>query len=265
MIDKLKQWMQNPESMGADAVEQLPALIEAYPYCASYKLLYTIALANTHSVSFTQQLEQTSISLPDRSKLFMLVNNGEYEWINLLLQFAKNRKLRNSADDFALINQYLEQQHVITPDGSDSTLPAISLNTSYDISKLSNLAASINDDDEDIVRNSSNEADDMDSLIDSFIEADNDGLLFVPKASKKEDELPVVDPENIREKAFLTESLAKLYVKQHKFEQALAIFSSLNLKYSKKSCYFADQIRFLEKVIAYEKEKLAQDKENKII
>jgi thioredoxin-like negative regulator of GroEL len=68
------------------------------------------------------------------------------------------------------------------------------------------------------------------------------------------EDAPTPDPELIREKAFLTESLARLYVKQHKFEQALAIFSRLNLQYSKKSNNFADQIRYLNKIIEFEKE-----------
>ena len=96
-----------------------------------------------------------------------------------------------------------------------------------------------------------------DALIDSFIEAEQNGELFVPKAQNllgsdsQEDD--VVSLKKIREKAFLSESLAKIYVKQHKYEQALAIFSSLNLKYSKKYTYFADQIRYLETVLSYQK------------
>ncbi|MBQ0056511.1 MAG: hypothetical protein KBT20_02540 [Bacteroidales bacterium] len=253
-MEQIWQWMEKPESMGAEAVDMLPQLIGQYPYCAAYRLLYTIALANTHSTKFTGQLPLTATAMPDRAKLFTLINNGEHEWVSLMQQLRRQRSVQDSIDDFALIDQYLEQNALGGQSGTSAQMPA------YDISELSNAPAPYFDDDMDIVQNEENKSDDIDSLIDSFIQADEQGLLFVPKAQKKQDELPVADPENIREKAFLTESLAKLYVKQHKFEQALAIFSTLNLKYSKKNTYFADQIRYLEKVIAYQKEKQSQVK-----
>jgi len=53
----------------------------------------------------------------------------------------------------------------------------------------------------------------------------------------------------------LTETLAKIYMKQQKYEQALAIIKRLSLNFPKKSAYFADQIRFLEYLIINEKNK----------
>jgi len=43
--------------------------------------------------------------------------------------------------------------------------------------------------------------------------------------------------------------LAKIYLKQKRYDRALEIFKSLSLKYPEKNVYFADQIRFLEKLI----------------
>ena len=92
-----------------------------------------------------------------------------------------------------------------------------------------------------------------DELYNQFLDADRKGELMVPKGDFQMEDAPTPDPELIREKAFLTESLAKVYVKQGKYEQALAIFLDLNLKFSKKNTYFADQIRYLEKVIELKK------------
>jgi hypothetical protein len=106
------------------------------------------------------------------------------------------------------------------------------------------------------------ERDEQDDLIDSFLQAESEGELFVPNALPND--LPENDPnelEKIKDRAFLSESLAKVYVKQGKFEQALAIFLDLNLHYSKKNSYFADQIRYLEKVIELKK---AEKSNNKI-
>jgi hypothetical protein len=48
---------------------------------------------------------------------------------------------------------------------------------------------------------------------------------------------------------FFTETLAKIYIKQQRYDKALKIIQQLSLKYPKKNRYFADQIRFLEKLI----------------
>jgi hypothetical protein len=269
MNAQLGIWLKKPESMGAEAIEQLPRIIEKYPYCATFRLLYTIALSNTHSIRLNDELRITATSLPDRMKLFQLVNNGEHEWVSLLQQFEQMRKKELAApcetDDFTLIDQYLSQQYL--PDADLSGLLPETNVTEFSMSELEKLPdADVSLDDEGLIVNpEKNKETSADQLIDQFLEADSNGELFVPQPDLPAAEIPVAEPEKIHEKAFLTESLAKLYVKQHKFEQALAIFSSLNLKYSKNSSNFADQIRYLEKVIAYRKEMESTDigKQNK--
>ena len=50
----------------------------------------------------------------------------------------------------------------------------------------------------------------------------------------------------------------KVYIKQKKYEQALTIIKRLSLNFPKKSIYFADQMRFLKKLIENEKYKQKQ-------
>ena len=61
--------------------------------------------------------------------------------------------------------------------------------------------------------------------------------------------------ENDSEENYFTETLAKIYVRQQRYDKALEIIKKLNLKYPKKNAYFADQIRFLEKLIINAKSK----------
>lgn len=43
--------------------------------------------------------------------------------------------------------------------------------------------------------------------------------------------------------------MARIYIKQGKYDKAIEIIRRISLKYPKKNRYFADQIRFLEKLI----------------
>ncbi len=220
----MEQWYNHPETMGADAVAKLPEMIEAYPYCATYRLLYLVALANVHSTRLKEEIKHHAPALPDRLKLFKLINKGEYGWVALMQSLEEQRKKRNEANDFELIEKFLDNIEL----GAGADLQ-------YSLEQLPDLQT---------------ERDEQDDLIDSFLKAEAEGELFVPDATP--DDMEEDEPnalEKIKDRAFLTESLAKVYVKQGKYEQALAIFSELNLKFSKKNSYFADQIRYLEKVI----------------
>ena len=47
----------------------------------------------------------------------------------------------------------------------------------------------------------------------------------------------------------ITETLAKVYVTQKKFNKAIKAYEILSLKYPKKSSFFADQIKYVKKLI----------------
>ena len=100
----------------------------------------------------------------------------------------------------------------------------------------------------------------------------NDLLInkFITMSKKKEAHFPsqeeTVPPEvaeapspksvdDQTDNSMLSESLAKIYIRQHRYEKALEIILSLSLNFPEKSIYFADQIRFLRKLIVNEKYK----------
>jgi len=98
-------------------------------------------------------------------------------------------------------------------------------------------------------------------LIDSFLEQTACDSSSSPQEETIENSLQAADEENSypsdeeNEESFFTETLAKIYIKQQRYEKALEIIKKLNLKYPKKNVYFADQIRFLEKLIINAKSK----------
>lgn len=255
MISKINRYLDAPQQMGAESLTTLQSLIERYPFCAAFRILRVMALGNVHSTQMPVAIQETAVFVPDRFQLFTLTNQGEYEWVMLFKQIQRKKMQQPSQidNDFLLIDRYLEQK----------CLPATTLPL-YDatdaLSNLQDLKAPIFDNDgtsspESAEGNNDINDDEQEALIDSFIEAEKQGTLFVPPVPQEEDDGDGYSGKKPQERTLLAENLAKIYIKQHKYEQALAIIRDLSLKYPKKNVYFADQIRFLEKMIAYQSNK----------
>ena len=95
----MEKWIKDPRTLGADAVATLPDLIAQYPYCATYRLLYLTALANVHSTRLKDEIRRHAPAIPDRLKLFKLINRGEYGWIALMHHLEQQRRQQQKHDE----------------------------------------------------------------------------------------------------------------------------------------------------------------------
>ncbi|MFI3240709.1 MAG: hypothetical protein R3Y22_09040 [Bacteroidales bacterium] len=92
-----------------------------------------------------------------------------------------------------------------------------------------------------------------DQRINDFIQNRNTPTESAPEpADSSINNAPVDEPEEYDD-SMLSESLAKIYIKQGKYAKALEIITKISLTNSEKSIYFADQIRFLKKLIINER------------
>ncbi len=86
-------------------------------------------------------------------------------------------------------------------------------------------------------------------VIDKFLS--NQDKTIKPKTTeKKEPEIKVEEPVTLEGDELMTETLAKIYMKQGHYSKALNIFEKLSLKYPEKSVYFAQQIEKVKKLIS---------------
>ena len=90
-------------------------------------------------------------------------------------------------------------------------------------------------------------------LIDNFINNDSGKI----ELKDEPEYVPEIENNDKREgdEKYFTETLAQIYIRQGRYSKALEIIKRLNLNYPKKNAYFADQIRFLEKLIINNKYK----------
>jgi len=86
----------------------------------------------------------------------------------------------------------------------------------------------------------------QDKLIDAFLEKQPRIAPKRPEPSDLENE--DISKSSVAEAEIMTETLAKIYMKQKQYEKAIKIYETLALKYPQKSIYFADQISQIKKL-----------------
>lgn len=145
----------------------------------------------------------------------------------------------NSKDNFSSINSFLESNGV-----EETTLDDILISEGYhnDYFAISEETTTPLHNDEQI------------NSIDSFLEAVENGEFSktIEEDSEEEIDEGLLEEEEYNQpidESFYTESLASIYIKQRKYARALEIIKSISLKNPEKNIYFADQIRFLKKLI----------------
>jgi len=98
----------------------------------------------------------------------------------------------------------------------------------------------------DMIDNVELEGGDTKQSLKKNFEAPEVSNVIILKDEKKEVDLK----QNINE---VSEDIAKKLISERKYSEAIEILRALNLNNPKKSVYFADQIRFLEKIITNSK------------
>ena len=209
-----------------------------------------------HDASFDEELRRAAIYLTDRSKLFELVEAGHYQLAPAAKEKAavsEKRQEQPAADrTAALIDNFLDS----IPKDEDEQPVARRKPTPADAA-VDYVAYLLDIEDELNQEPSAEPAPEMkgQDLIDNFIENEGgkiqlkDEIDFTPEVQMLTD-----GDENDDDDGYFTETLAKIYIKQGRYSKALEIIQRLNLNYPKKNAYFADQIRFLEKLILNNKQ-----------
>lgn len=251
---RLYEWMAHPDRLNRDTLYELRTLLARYPYFQTARLLYLKNLFLLHDVSFGEELRKAALYVVDRRTLFYLIEGERF-----VQPVADKPEEANEAmgldRTLTLIDAFLSslpQEEQATPD-----LPAADVTVDYTSYLLQ----------EDVETDAADASLQMkgQSLIDTFLEKSAEEPLLTQRANKPANPPAASEPEEEAEpeenetdgedESYFTETLAKIYVKQQRYSKALEIIKKLNLKYPKKNAYFADQIRFLEKLIINTKSK----------
>ncbi len=256
--EDIYDWMANPENLIQADIDQLKDLVERYPYFQQTRLLYLKALYLAKHPDFEFEMKNSAAYVPDRVRFFYFLALKDNLWNEVFEQYAKEKSIAKpvtTADTVSMIDSFLQDYapEILTQTPQLPTQKAARM--AY---ATQDYAALLMSDDDTLPETETSDVTaplKHQSLIDSFISfADTEGAIRQQFAELNADE---AKPENpVREETtlldeydLLTESLAKIYIKQKRYYKAIEIIRKLSLKYPEKSVYFADQIRFLEKLI----------------
>ena len=267
----LPDLIKHPEKLNKETLYDLRSLVALYPYYQPARLLMLRNLYLLHDPTFDEELRRAAVYITDRRVIFNLVEAAHYKLKRPTTKVREGNRTVTLIDSF-LSSIPAEQEENNNdnelkdkkktkrkPTAADATVDYVSylLATDFedeDDSQDEDIAVAENNlSKTNKVTNSSTPMNGM-QLIDKFINDDGGKLTlkdnpeFVPQLEDTNSE-----GEKVQEEEYFTETLAGIYIKQGKYSKALEIIKRLNLNYPKKNAYFADQMRFLEKLILNDK------------
>jgi hypothetical protein len=245
MQQRIYEWIKHPELLNRDTLYELRTLLAHYPYFQTARLLYLKNLFLLHDITFGEELRRAALYMADRRILFSLVEGERYT----LKSLEKPQTVDEGSGidrTLSLIDAFLSTlpEEPATPGIMALPVEAATDYTAYLLKESTEEKAVP----EEAPKMKGQE------WIDNFLEKSEEQPLIASMTEEEEDETEKNEPES-EEESYFTETLAKIYVKQQRYSKALEIITRLNLKYPEKNAYFADQIRFLEKLIINSKQK----------
>ena len=243
---EIAELIKHPEQLDRDTLYELRSLLALYPYFQTARLLMLQNLYLLHDPSFDQELRRAAIYITDRRVLFQMIEAAHYR-LHTSQRTANKPKNQEERENrtISLIDTFLDSMPKEDEEkGGKPKRKPTPADAAVDY--VAYLLESETEDDaaEDVPRLIGQD------LIDTFINNDKGKIVlsdtpqFTPQPEPE-----AADEEKEDEDGVFTETLARIYIKQGRYSKALEIIRRLSLQYPKKNAYFADQIRFLEKLI----------------
>ena len=255
MNPSMKELIGHPELMDKETLQPLREYVARYPYFQVARILFLHNLFLLHDATFGEELRKAAFYVTDRRILFDMVERLNYE-IEPVNDSKPSAKINSGGDRTeSLIDDFLQnslpQEESLTQEKPKRKLTVADATTDYAAFLL----------ELDDIQPEESESDSLpksvgrsSELIDEYIGTPAKKF-SLPAEDESEPEHIPDDVGNVVGEDCFTETLAKIYIKQGRYEKAMEIMRKLNLNYPKKNRYFADQIRFLQKLIINNKNK----------
>lgn len=246
-IDKLTYILQNPKKINALVTDQLDAIILEYPYFQAARALQLKGLKNARSYRYNASLKKTAAYTIDREILFEFITSPvfltknlheiikleELEVIDLEEIKITNKKdvITDEKEMFYELKESKQDDSQILELGKPLQFKKSEPHSFTEWLQLTEIKPLEKQEDNSKF-----------NLIDKFIKA-NPKIKPLDKNAKISEIYIEGTEEN---QSLMTETLAKVYVEQKKYDNAIKAYHILSLKYPEKSSFFAIQINAIK-------------------
>lgn len=238
-MEKLSHYILHPDNLNRDTLYRLRMLVAKYPYFDAARLLMLRNLYLLHDIDFGNEMRKAALYLKNRRVLFDLME--DYGAPSLVTDKEEDISVDRTMSLIDAFLGTLPQQATVSLEAEGAAaVDYVSAYLKDDKDKPSPQVPKMRGQE----------------LIDGFLAGDNERISL--QLYPENEIVNTVDggsKEDVPETSFFTETLANIYIKQKKYDKALEIIRRLCLEYPNKNRYFADQIRFLEKIVKHTKRK----------
>ena len=235
-MEALVKYISNPEELNRDTLYELRLLVGRFPYFDAARLLMLKNLYLLHDIEFGKELRKAALYLKNRRVLFELM---EGYGAPVAEQIVEEEPTLDRT--MTLIDAFLD------------TLPKDKFSLEAEGAAAIDYASAYLKESEETIAEEIPKLRGQD-LIDDFLSAGNEKISLQLR-NENETQFDEMQESLPSDSSFFTETLANIYIKQGKYDKALEIIRRLCLEYPNKNRYFADQIRFLEKLVKHTKRK----------
>ncbi len=211
--EEFHKMMDRPFELTQEETHSITKLIEKYPYFQTARLLSLRGIKEHATAKYDESLKKAAAYSTDRTLLFDYISHKK-----TILKEAEEVKTKEDL-----------------PSTKTDSTKSVEFNKNELHSFSEWLKHSIP---------SSNKQNDTFSTIDRFIELNPK---FSPVKERQEN-VDIAVNSITENQNLITETLAKIYVEQKKYDKAIQAFKILSLKYPEKSSFFANQIDAIKKL-----------------
>ena len=239
---EITELIDHPELMDRDTLYELRSTLALYPYFQTARLLMLQNLYLLHDPSFDEELRRAAVYITDRKVIFQMIEAAHYQIRQQISASSTSGSSDTASRTIDLIDTFLDSipQEEAAAEKQDRKPTPTDASVDYVTYLLATEGTTMQNDNTPQMKGQ--------DLIDTFLEQEQGRILLSDLPQTPENVQESEDAEDVEEEYF-TETLARIYIKQGRYQKALDIIGRLSERYPKKNAYFADQIRFLEKLI----------------
>ena len=252
--------LKDPGLLNGRQTDSLEKIVEEFPYFQAARALYLYVLKRQNSLKYNIELKKTAAYTADRSILFDFITANTFILENYISEETYSSTAEEHTDKTNKAASDSEKADSFSTDGRKSQPVKEESNTkkeseedtlhpgkpipfkktdSFSFNEWLNLThfEPIKREEEKTDEKSEND------LIEQFIRT---GKRLKP--GKTTDTTDYSEPASEVGEHLMTETLALVYLEQKKYDKAITAFRILSLKYPKKSSFFANRIKEIEKL-----------------